>query len=448
MRVKLPLRRTAFAAIVAGSTAVLSTGCATSNFSIASLNPFSKASAPVASTPATTTGTGRLAAMRQTATGQMNSVGMATKSAFTKTKNGITGMFGGASTSTTDSAGNTITADDPTRLDTAATVGPDVFVAQGQLWETTGDFQKAMQSYTRALEAEPKNAAALASVARLHFRQENYQPAADFFARAIAQSPNEAGLHNDYGLTQAKLGDHAGAAESIGKALALAPTTSRFANNLAEVKYTGGDSQGALAVLMQHNSPAVAHFNMAFLHYKAGKLPEAKTHLTEVVKYEPQAASDTGISKAVARSKEMLAQIEGPATRIAQAAPQAYAAANQFVNAFQQPVQQTAQVGSAAQSPAIQASAFVPSATPWNGGTTPNTQTAPVNHPVGVSQPAPIAQPAPTTLPANVSQPRPSGQPALIGQPTATSPTAPAPAPAPTAGTQTPYTLPPGFFNQ
>jgi Flp pilus assembly protein TadD len=409
---KLRIRRSALAALIAGSAALMTTGCTAGGMSLASLNPFSKASDPVAATPpASSTMTGKLAAMRQTATGQVSSVGMATKSAFTKTKNGITGIFG--KKSTTDAEGNPIAADDPTRLDTPANVGPDVFVAQGQLWETTGDFQKAMQSYTKALESEPKNAAALASVARLHFRQESYQPASDFFRRAIEQNPNDAGLHNDYGLTQAKLGDMAGATQSINKALSISPGTSRFANNLANVKYDAGDSQGALAVLMQHNKPAVAHFNMAYLHYKAGKLPEAKTHLGEVVKYEPQAASDSAVSKAVTRSKEMLAQIEGPASRIAQAAPQAYAAAGQFVNAFQQPqqpVQQTAQVGATTTAPAVQAGAFAPSATPWMGGT--------------VSGPTP-----PATSPAQVSAPPTTAAPA------GTSP-------------QTPYTLPPGFFNQ
>jgi tetratricopeptide (TPR) repeat protein len=346
--------------------------------------------------------TGKLATMRQTATGQVSSVGMASKNAFTKTKNGVTGLFTGKKSSV-DSAGNPLAADDPTRLDSPASVGPDVFVAQGQLWETTGDFPKAMQSYTRALETEPKNTAALASVARLHFRQENYQPAADFFRRAIEQNPNAADLHNDYGLTQAKLGDMAGATQSITKALSLAPGTSRFANNLANVKYDSGDSQGALAVLMQHNKPAVAHFNMAYLHYKAGKLPEAKTHLAEVVKYEPQAAGDSSVSKAVARSKEMLAQIEGPATRIAEAAPKAAAAAGQFMNAFQQPVQQSNLQGSAAPAPAIQATAISPSAsTPpqWmgsQGSTTPALNTPPA---VPKTQPAAGTPQTPFTLPS------------------------------------------------
>ncbi|MGV3485926.1 MAG: tetratricopeptide repeat protein [Planctomycetaceae bacterium] len=426
MKITRRARRTALAAFLAGCSTLPTTGCTTGGMSLASLNPFQKSTDTVASTPSTTTGvTGKLAAMRQTATGQVSSMGMATKSAYTKTKNSVTGLFGGKKT-TTDASGNPIATDDPTRLDSPASVGPDVFVAQGQLWETTGDFQKAMQSYTRALETEPNNAAALASIARLHFRQENYQPAADYFRRAMEKSPNDPGLHNDYGLTQVKLGDTAGAIQSISKALTLAPGTSRYANNLADAKYNSGDVDGALAVLLQHNKPAVAHFNMAFLHYKAGRLPEAKNHLYEVVKYEPQAASDSAVGKAVSRSKEMLASLDGPASRIAQAAPQAYAAAEQFAGAFQQqqqqPVQQTAQLGGANVPPATQAAAVAPAATTVSPWATPTAPIATTPAPAAVTTPVapPALQPATTTPP--------------------TSPTSATP--------QTPYTLPPGFFNQ
>jgi Tfp pilus assembly protein PilF len=430
-------RRTALAALLTSCTALTSTGCTSGGMSLASLNPFNKSSSSVAATPPSTTSTGvtgKLAAVRQSATGQVSSMGLATKSAFTKTKSSVTGLFSGDK-STSDAEGNPIAAEDPTRLDTPASVGPDVFVAQGQLWETTGDFQKAMQSYTRALEAEPKNTAALASIARLHFRQENHKAAADFFRRAIEQNPNDAALHNDYGLTQVKLGDTAGAVQSINKALTLSPGTSRFANNLADAKYNSGDVEGALAVLMQHNKPAVAHFNMAFLHYKAGKLPEAKNHLYEVVKYEPQAASDTAVNKAVSRSKEMLASLEGPATQIAQAAPQAYAAANQFVNALQQPVQQSGQFGGPAAGPATQATAVAPAVsatTNWNP--TPVSPT--------VTPGAQITAPSGTTTPIAPSPSAPA-----ITAPAITAPAATAPA-ATTGSQSTPYMLPPNFFNQ
>ncbi len=443
--------RAALAALIASSSVAGISGCASSGMSLASLNPFKKSADSVASTdtPSTEAGvSGKLASLKDSASGQVSSMGTATKSAFNKTKATFAGFVG--KKSTVDENGNPISPDDPTRLDTPASVGPEVFVAQGQLWETTGDFTKAMESYTKALESEPKNASALASIARLHYRQEHYKPASDFFKRALEQTPNDAALLNDYGLTQAKLGDVPGATESFTKALSIAPGTSRFANNLANVKYEAGDAQGALAVLMQHNKPAVAHFNMAYLHYKAGKLADAKTHLIEVVKYEPQAASDSAVSKAVNRSKEMLATIDGTASKVANVAPQAINAANQFVNAFQAPQPTTPPApGPTATSPyagqpvASPVTNSVPAIQASATGVKPNTGTAGWNPtaalPAGTASWVPPASPAQQIAPVPTT---PSVAPTTTPAPTTTvTPTA-------VPSQSTPYTLPPGFFNQ
>lgn len=274
--------------------------------------------------------------MRQTVAGQANNLSLAASSAWTKTKTSVTGLFSSESP-TTDQAGNPLAEDDPTRLSSPASVSPEVFVAQGALWETSGDFTKAMDSYTRALQSEPGNAAALASIARLHLRQEQLPQAADHFRKALEVSPKDAALLNDYGMTQAKMGDLAGATQSITKALELSPGTSRFANNLANVRYDAGDADGALGVLMQHNKPAVAHFNMAYLHYRAGNYAGAKTQLNEVLQYESLGERDSAVAQAVNRSRDMLAQMDSGVARIAEAAPRALATANQVVNAFAPP---------------------------------------------------------------------------------------------------------------
>src|SRR5690606_13901556 len=130
-------------------------------------------------------------------------------------------------------------------------------------------------------------------------------------------SPKDAALLNDYGMTQAKMGDLAGASQSITKALELSPGTSRFANNLANVRYDAGDADGALAVLMQHNKPAVAHFNVAYLHYRASDYAGAKTQLNEVLQYESLGERDSAVAQAVSRSRDMLAQMDSGVTKIA-----------------------------------------------------------------------------------------------------------------------------------
>lgn len=186
---------------------------------------------------------------------------------------------------------------------------PEVFVANGRLWESTGNFEKAMESYAKALEKQPNDPDALASIARLHFRQNSHEQAAKYFGQAIKEKPNDAGLYNDLGLTLSKLGNHGAAAATIGQALRLSPGSSRYANNLASVQFEGGDPSAALEVLVKNNKPAVAHFNMAYLHYKHGQAAESTRHLNQALAYQPQAETDPATKRAIERSRELLAQI-------------------------------------------------------------------------------------------------------------------------------------------
>lgn len=345
---------------------------------MASLNPFSKAGDKVAAAPAETTPqTGQLASMRQAVTGQANNLGMATSSAWKKTKNGVTGLFGGSSATATED-GTKLADDDPTRLSTPASVSPEVFVAQGALWETTGDFTKAMDSYNRAVQTEPNNASALASIARLQLRQQNYPQASESFEKAIKVSPKDSALLNDYGMTRAKMGDTAGADKAISQALTISPGTSRFANNLANIRFDAGNADGALQVLLQHNKPAVAHFNMAYLQYQAGNYAEAKSQLTEVLKYEPAASQDSAVAQAVSRSRDMLTTIDAGATRIAQAGSGVMSTASQISGAFtgQTPAQPSQVVPSNATT-AVPGPSATPAPSPAPQAATPQAATTP-----------------------------------------------------------------------
>ncbi|MEM0924474.1 MAG: tetratricopeptide repeat protein [Planctomycetota bacterium] len=202
---------------------------------------------------------------------------------------------------------------DPTSLAHKAEVTAEVFCANGRLWESTGNFEKAMQSYAKALEKEPNDPEALANIARLHLRQGNHKQAAEYFGNAIKQKPDDPGLYNDLGLALSKLGNHSAAATTIEQALRLSPGSSRFTNNLACVRFDGGDPEGAMQVFVQNNKPAVAHFNMAYLHFSHGQKSESTRHLNQAIAYEAAAASDPATKRAVERSRELLAQIDGRA---------------------------------------------------------------------------------------------------------------------------------------
>ena len=389
------------------------------------MNPFAK-SAPAPSEPgliASTTGGG--------AKSQLNSMGTTAKSAWGKTTDAVAGVFKGNIVEDESSATDPLSL---SNIPKAKDVGPEVFVANGQLWESTGDFGKAMESYTKALESQPNHGPALTSIARLHFRKGNYKQATEFFQQAASQSPQDAQLHNDLGLALSKSGDHAGAIVALEKALQLAPGTSRFANNLASVKFEAGDSSSAYQVLAKNNKPAVAHFNMAYLHFKNGQMTEAKGHLSEAVRFEPQAAGDAAVQRAVERSRDMLAQINASMAPVAQAAPQATIAGGQYFAdaAKTTPVQQTSQTGTT------------------QDGVAPAASTAPVVNKPAATAPA-INMPAINALtpPAPNASPTPEAKPVrpMPVKPTASQPTEPV-AGQPESESESPafpFALPTGF---
>ena len=297
-------RRALLAALITAST-FGSTGCASRGFSVASMNPFSRTESTEL-TPDTGAKPGITESIASTTGTAAQSVSTSAKNMFGKTTGAVTSVFRRDKSEATDDVDTT----DPLRLDNKPDrIDPEVFVANGQLWESTGDFSKAMESYTKALEQDAKHSPALTSMARLQFRQGELDQAVQYFQRAIAVKPEDAGLHNDLGLTLSKLGNQPAAVASLEKALKIAPGTSRYANNLASVRFEGGDPNAAMIVLMQNNKPAVAHFNMAYLHYKAGQMPQAQGHLTEAMKFEPQSQADAATGRAVQRSRDMLAQI-------------------------------------------------------------------------------------------------------------------------------------------
>jgi len=430
-KTNIHLRNAKRAALIAGLLAC--TGCAGGGGpSLASLNPFGKADPSASNVSDGTASPGITSAVASTAKGargQVSSMSAAVKSAYSKTTDGITGIFTGGKEDLVDGTGKPIPQDDPLRLDNKPkSIGPEVFVANGQLWETSGNLDKAMENYSKALESEPTNAPALASVARLKFRQGLFDESANYFQRAVATAPNDASLYNDWGLTQSKQGKHADAAQTIQKALAISPGTSRYANNLASVQFSAGQSDKALATLQQHNQPAVAHFNMAYLEFNQGNYDRARLQLAEAIKFEPQANEDTAVRRAVDRSRELLAKLDGPATQmatVAQAIPQAYDVAKQL----QQTAKQVMPAGNTTLGPS--GTAAGPSSP--SPGTTIDVAKATAGPPQASVAPDGVAAPDGTAAPATSNATNVAAQPA------------PAPSTAPNASG---FTLPPDFMTE
>lgn len=310
------LRQVLFTSLVVGTTVTL-TGCTSGGFSVSSMNPFSKQEATADKTSGISEA---IAASAAGTKSQLASFGGNAKKALSKTTSAVTGAFRFGDDKTEE---DEILSDPLSLANKPASVGPEVYVANGRLWESTGDNTKAMESYGKALQSEPGNPDALASIARLHQRQGNQQQAVQYFQQAIAGAPEDALLYNELGLALNTTGDYQQAVAALEKSLELAPGTSKYANSLASVRFGGGDATAAYQVLLANNKPAIANYNMAYLLYSNGQVTGARGYLNQALQSQQEGVADPAVKLAVERSRSLLTQIDAKLGPGAQPAPRA-----------------------------------------------------------------------------------------------------------------------------
>ncbi len=358
------VRRVLLTSVVVG-TAVTLTGCTSSGVSLSSMNPFSKQETTLEKNPGISEA---IAASAEGTKSQFASFGGSAKKAFSKTTNAVTGVFRFGDG---EQAEEEVISDPLGLANTPLSVGPEVYVANGRLWESTGDNTKAMESYGKALQSEPGNPEALASIARLHLRQGNQQQAVQYFEQAIVKAPEDASLYNELGMTLNTAGDYPKAVAALEKSLELAPGTSKYANSLASVRFGGGDAAAAYEVLSANNKPAIANYNMAYLLYSNGQMTGARGYLSQALESQQEGVADAAVKLAVDRSRSLLAQIDANLGPVAQAAPQASIAHASSLGS-QLPIQATKPAASFNPNQPTSHSISPVSGIPANGSAAPN----------------------------------------------------------------------------
>jgi tetratricopeptide (TPR) repeat protein len=197
---------------------------------------------------------------------------------------------------------NPVDTDDPTNLDSRPkSVGPDVFIAAGRMYETQGKFPEALTQYEKALKASPNDLASLISIARLHDRQGNFPKAIEAYNRAAKAHPKSGLVQNDLGLCYARQKDSNRAVDSLMRACEFSPKNPKYRNNLATVLVEAGRTEEAFRQLNTLNSEGTAHYNIACMLTPRGKHEEAAQHLKLALQAEPD----------LMPARELLAQITG-----------------------------------------------------------------------------------------------------------------------------------------
>jgi Tfp pilus assembly protein PilF len=181
---------------------------------------------------------------------------------------------------------------------------------KGHLDESQGNYAKALDSYSKALELEPKNASALLSMARLYERQQEKDKAVDFYRKAALSAPNDAAIFADLGSLQARSGNLTEARTELQKAVNLDPKSTSYRSALAGVLLDSGNSEAAMTELQQVNSPAMANYQMAYLHFARKNVPATQQYLGSALQIDPnlKPARDLMASMGGAQAINQMAQ--------------------------------------------------------------------------------------------------------------------------------------------
>jgi Flp pilus assembly protein TadD len=192
--------------------------------------------------------------------------------------------------------------DDPLRLDRVPKkIGAEVYVGAARLLENNGNFPEAEGKYREALRAAPNDLSALVGLARLYDRQGESQKAIDAYLKAAQAHPGEGIVFNDLGLCYRRQRQLDKSLSAFHKAIELQPDNAKYRNNLAAALVDAGRTEEAYQELAAVNSPAVAHFNVAYLLQQKGLRADATRHVQEALRLDP----------ALAPAQDMLAKLGG-----------------------------------------------------------------------------------------------------------------------------------------
>lgn len=313
---------------------------------------------------------------------QFSSVSSAVSSAVTKTKTAISSPFTPVSSTTATAEGGESPVNNPLNIK------PEIFVYQGNYFESQGNYTKAADSYSRALQSEPKNASALISMARLYDRQQDPVKATEFYQRVIEVAPNNADAYLELGNLQANAGDLKGAQENFSKATTLQPSNKSYRHALAGALLDSGDPNAALAQMTQCESPAMAQYQMAYMHFQRKNMPATQQHLSEALQIDPNLKPARDLLASIGGAQGLNGVLQ-QGQQYGQQAMGIYQQAGAVVNGITNSMQGTTTPPNASANPALPSSTNllgIP-VTPLQAAPTPVAPTTanPANNGVGVT---------------------------------------------------------------
>ncbi len=170
-------------------------------------------------------------------------------------------------------------------------VAPQVYVALGDLYRYSGDYDDSYDSFWRAIELDDRLAAAHIGYARALAAMDRMVDAESSFRRAIELEPGFWGAYNAYGGFLFQNGRFDEAAAQFAEVVSLTPDNPMGYSNLGGAYYVGGrfaEAAEAFSLSLQLAPGRDAYMNTGTMYFFAGEYHKAAKHYRQALELAPE----------------------------------------------------------------------------------------------------------------------------------------------------------------
>lgn len=200
---------------------------------------------------------------------------------------------------------------DPTGLSSAASPGPELYLAVAKSHEEAGRFTEAEAQYDKALDEQPKHLPTMIARAEFLDRRGRVKEAAEQYEKATRVHSRDALAWNHLGLFHADHRELDKAVAALEQAVMLDPNQALYRNNLATVLVKTGRTGDALNQLLAVHDEATANYNLGFLLQQSGRNDAAEQQFAAALRCNPE------MSEAKAWLEHMQSLKSAPARSVA-----------------------------------------------------------------------------------------------------------------------------------
>lgn len=180
-----------------------------------------------------------------------------------------------------------------------------LYLYAGLLYNESGDFEKSIWSYDKALNLNPNEASAYNNRGMALYSLGRYEPAIQDYSKAIELKPDEASGYGNRGLAYFYLGNYEAAIKDYDKALELSPNNAMVYNDRGAAynhldQYERAIQDYSKSIELEPNQ-AIAYDNRGSTYYAIRQYELAISDFNMAIEIDPDRA-DTYNKRGLARS--------------------------------------------------------------------------------------------------------------------------------------------------